>query len=285
MKVGQFWFGLLSFVLLMTVGHDLSAGNWNKGSLVGKAGRIPERASVGLDDYKAAYIQYYKGDMNRNSRQVVSAEGETESLDRDLIIDKFAEKQVATTGLFSYLVYQNGKITKDYFSPSQWLGGVIQKNEKFNSQSVGKNVVSYILGHAICEGYIEGLDTKISDWPLMQNTLYSDQKIIDLINMKAGDSRYFRDSEVKMVSPVKNLNNAPLSSWAVLLQDTKKRDFMGTPFNYTGFLSNLIHNYIAFKAGENYDDLLKKVFVDKVGIADDVFFLKQFAPISASSGR
>ena len=34
-------------------------------------------------------------------------------------------------------------------------------------------VTSYILGHAICEGYIDGVDTKLNDWPILKNSLYS----------------------------------------------------------------------------------------------------------------
>ena len=40
----------------------------------------------------------------------------------------------------------------------------------FKSHSVGKSVVSYVMGHAICEGYIESVDSRVNEWPILQNT-------------------------------------------------------------------------------------------------------------------
>ena len=47
----------------------------------------------------------------------------------------------------------------------------------------GISFASYILGHAICKGYVDGIDSKLNDWPTLENTLYYDQKIIDVINI------------------------------------------------------------------------------------------------------
>ena len=59
--------------------------------------------------------------------------------------------------------------------------------------SMGKSVVSYILGHAICDGYIDGVDARINDWPAIENTLYHDQKLIDFLNMSTGDQKYINE--------------------------------------------------------------------------------------------
>ena len=56
--------------------------------------------------------------------------------------------------------------------------------------SMGKSVTSYILGHAICGGYIDGVDARINDWPVIENTLYHNQKLIDFLNMSTGDQKY-----------------------------------------------------------------------------------------------
>ena len=53
--------------------------------------------------------------------------------------------------------------------------------------SVGKTMTSYVAGHAICEGYIDNINSRLNDWPLIENTLYYDQKLFDLLNMQAGD--------------------------------------------------------------------------------------------------
>ena len=56
---------------------------------------------------------------------------------------------------------------------------------------MGKGLVSYVTGHAICAGYIDDLDSKLNDWPLIENTLYHDQKLINLLNMAAGDQSHW----------------------------------------------------------------------------------------------
>ena len=95
------------------------------------------------------------------------------------------------TALLSYLLYEDGKIVVDEISPKEKFGKVFTNETKYHSQSVGKSFASYILGHAICKGYVDSIDAQLNDWPILENTLYHNQKIIDLINMQAGDEKYF----------------------------------------------------------------------------------------------
>ena len=44
--------------------------------------------------------------------------------------------------------------------------------------SMGKSVTSYLVGHAIC-GYIDGVDARVNDWPIIKDSLYHDQKLIN----------------------------------------------------------------------------------------------------------
>ena len=46
------------------------------------------------------------------------------------------------------------------------------------------------MGHAICEGYISNINEKLTGWKLVENTLFEDQVLIDLLNMAAGDQKY-----------------------------------------------------------------------------------------------
>ena len=88
-------------------------------------------------------------------------------------------------------------------------------NTKFKSHSVGKSMVSYVVGHAICEGYIESVDSKINDWPLIENTLYHNQELINLLNFRAGDQKFvwdyffvnpifFKNNEGRNIEPLLN---------------------------------------------------------------------------------
>ena len=56
-------------------------------------------------------------------------------------------------------------------------------------------MASYVAGHAICGGYIDSINSRLNDWPLIENTLYYDQKLINLLNMSAGDQEYVYSSD------------------------------------------------------------------------------------------
>ena len=107
----------------------------------------------------------------------------------DLIQDKDVIKEIKNkkkTGLVSYLLFEDDKIKIDEHDLPWYIqnnGGLLP------SHSVGKSLVSYVTGYAICEGYIENVDVKLDDWPVLKGTLYEGQKLIDLLNMKAGDQK------------------------------------------------------------------------------------------------
>ena len=108
----------------------------------------------------------------------------------DLRENKYVKKQMKKTALLSYLLYEDGKITSDEITPKDRFGIIFNNDTQWTSASMGKSLVSYVTGHAICEGYIDGVDARLNDWPLLENTLFYDQKLIDLLNMAAGDQRY-----------------------------------------------------------------------------------------------
>ena len=109
---------------------------------------------------------------------------------------KKVRKAMNKTSMLSYLLYEDGKITIDEITPLDRFGILYDNNTVHTSASVGKSVVSYVTGHAICEGYISSIDHKLNDWVLLENTLFYDQKLIDLMNMAAGHHQY-ADKNIK----------------------------------------------------------------------------------------
>ena len=91
---------------------------------------------------------------------------------RDDKISKYIKKHMQKTALLSYLLYEDGKITIDEISPKNRFGILFDNNTQFTSMSVGKSIVFYVTGHAICKGHIDSVDTKLNDWPLLKNTLF-----------------------------------------------------------------------------------------------------------------
>ena len=188
--------------------------------------------------------------------------------------NKFIDKQLKKTGLVSYLRFENGKITIDKISPNDRFGKVINNKTKLRSMSVGKTMVSYVAGHAICEGYIDSISSRLNDWPLIENTLYYDQKLIDLLNMKAGDRNYVQSSNlrIKDIGFVDVGHRRDIEKYMSVFKNTKK--IKNAPFNYSQMSTELILNYVLFKTGDDFEKILEKTFKEKAKIEDSVFFYK-----------
>ena len=145
------------------------------------------------------------------------------------------------------------------------------------SHSMGKSLVSYVTGHAICEGYIDSVNVKLNDWPLINDTLYEDAVLLDLLNMKGGDQKWVgerrkvgsdnrikgqkKEENVNVIGLVKVMNN--------YLRGTEKSKLI---YNYSALTTNVIMNYVKHKAGDDWDNLLHKVFNEHVKVKNNVQF-------------
>ena len=183
--------------------------------------------------------------------------------------NKFVKKQLKKTAILSYLLFEDDKIVIDEVSPKEKLGEFFNDETKFRSNSVGKSMVGYLAGHAICAGYIDSLDTKLNDWPLIEKTLYHDQKLIDLLNMNAGDHKHVTDVAFWDGTSNDDLN---LTVYMHMMNGKKKSK---SKYNYHGMLPNLVFNYIKFKSGDQFEKFLEDVFQRHVKIKNSVIFFKR----------
>jgi CubicO group peptidase (beta-lactamase class C family) len=199
--------------------------------------------------------------------------------------DKYIKKQMQNTALLSYLLYEDGKIVIDEKSPNDKFGKVFTNETQFHSQSVGKSLVSYILGHAICKGYVESIDSKINDWPIIKNSIYHDQTIIDIINMATGDQAYFsKDNPSNRYKTGRSVSNTTPKK--AMENEFKEINKSKKKYAYNNFLPHLILNYVIFKTGEEkYQELMEDIFRKKIGIEHGMFFVEPETsePIDRSS--
>ena len=185
---------------------------------------------------------------------------------------KFIEKHMQKTALLSYLLYEDNKITIDKISPKERFGILYNNNTQFTSASVGKSLVSYVTGHAICKGYINGVDHRLNDWPLLENTLFYDQKLINILNMAAGHQQYAdKDLKTNKYKKNANANTVEFHLKKGVFKNSKKAK---SKYQYTNFLSNLLINYVWFKSEGKFQNLLDEIFIDKAKVENDVWFLK-----------
>ena len=196
--------------------------------------------------------------------------------------DKYINKQLEKTALISYLLFEDGKITIDKFTPKNRFGKFINKKTKLRSNSVGKSMVSYVVGHAICEGYIDSVHARLNDWPLIENTLYHDQKLIDILNMYSGDQEYITSVQglKKDIVDTSSINvrwtsfsdhQIDLKKMVDLFKNTKKSK---PEFSYHSLNTSLALNYVLFKTGNQFEKILEKTFKKKAQIEDGVYFHK-----------
>ena len=188
-------------------------------------------------------------------------------------------KNNKNTGIISYLLFENDQIVIDESDIPSSVQGDDIIDGMLPSHSMGKSLVSYVTGHAICEGYIDNINVKLNDWPLIQNTLYQDSILLDLLNMKGGDQKWVgerrnvgSDNRIKGEKKEENVNVIGLVKvMNKYLRGTEKSKLI---YNYSALTTNVIMNYVKFKAGDNWDKLLHKVFNEHVGVKNKVQFQK-----------
>jgi hypothetical protein len=179
-----------------------------------------------------------------------------------------------TTPLLSYLLYEDDKIVIDEITPKDRFGDMFTDSSVFFSRSMGKSITSYLTGHAICEGKIESVDSRLDDWPILQNTLYHNQKLIDLLNMSAGDQAYVKSDEFL------NSKRVTESVSGSSIQMMMKNEFKGSKkshsqYNYNDAPPNIVLTYLLYKYGEaDFKQLLDDVFAKKVRIGDEILTQK-----------
>ena len=199
----------------------------------------------------------------------------------ELIEDKSVKKEIKNnqkTGLISYLLFEDNKIKID----EEDLPDIIKSNNGIMpSHSVGKSLVSYVLGHAICEGYIDNINITLDDWSVLDGTLYKGQKLIDILNMRAGDQKIIGELNFNSDNGIQdkagkrkiNVNTFPIKDVMKLkiIQNSKKSKAI---YNYNALATNLLMNYTIFKTGDDWKKLLHKVFNEHVRVKDNVWFHK-----------
>jgi hypothetical protein len=192
--------------------------------------------------------------------------------------DEYIDKQLKKTALLSYLLFEDGQITIDKISPNDRFGKFIKEDTKLRSMSVGRSMASYTLAHAICDGYIDSVDTRLDDWPLLENTLYYNQKLSDILNMNSGDHKYIEKGKFKNSKNLaENLKTSlddhdiSLEQYLFYLKNTKSSK---PRFNYHSINSAIVLNYVLFKTGNDFEKILEKTFKDKAKIKNSVLFYK-----------
>ena len=237
------------------------------------SGEIPRDANPDdkiLKHYLKKYISYGKNDGS-NYFKVKKDKNKIKEFNFNLQKNDFVTEQLNETALLSYLMYVDGQIVIDEISPKDRFGKIFTNKTRYVSNSVGKSITSYIAGHAICRGYIDGIHSTI-DWDIFDNTVYDNAKLIDVLNMASGIEEYYVDENFK------NSNRWPnkYSVQSIMKKELKNTVAGENKYFYANMDTNVIASYVVHKMGwKNYKKMLKEIFNDKVGIENNVVMHRQ----------
>jgi CubicO group peptidase (beta-lactamase class C family) len=249
-----------------------------------KSFHIPYKANPNLSTLQ---YYFYRDNFTRTptefSTYSVFPSNEPYEFKFELIENKTVKKQMETKPILSYLFFEGDKVVIDEMSPNEKFGKFMNNETKLRSQSMGKSLVSYVLGHAICEGYIESVDSKISDWNLVKDTLYENHSLIDILNMASGDQKYVYGSAAILKGKVSadyrgsGADIDPVAVQANLNFYFRNKLPSKKKYNYNVMNTNLILNYVLFKTGDEFQKILDKTFKEKAKIKYPVYFYKKKA--------
>lgn len=236
-----------------------------------RGSEIPNKARPNYDTL-LFYAYNYLEDYKYNKKFLISPSKSPYKFESNLIDDKDVKKEITRkkSPLLSYLLFEEDKIIVDEITPKDKFGIVFQNDTQWVSHSVGKSFVSYIAGHAICGGYIDSVDSQLNDWDVIKNTLYEDQKLIDILNMSSGDQNHVTERD-GLKKYRRWFNSHTIKSFAENeLRGTKKST---KKYNYHGLNTNIIFNYVIHKTGNDFRNLIDDIFHNKIKIGDFAWFV------------
>ena len=189
---------------------------------------------------------------------------------------KVIDREMATKTAFSYLYYEDGLVIYDAMPPDGRFSMVLDNSSYFSSHSMGKSITSYIIGHAICEGYIASIDAPIADWPLMENTLYYGQSLIKLLNMTAGDTNVIKRNEGNFIKTGRNIHGGAaaggLSAFAKNpLELANTKPISAPKFSYSNLTADVLFNYMMHRVGLDFDSFITNFYQNKVRIKHPIY--------------
>jgi hypothetical protein len=188
-------------------------------------------------------------------------------LQKEPKIIKKIVKKMESKALISYLMYEDGEIVIDQLSPPERFGDLIDDDTMIYSMSLGKSLGGYLMGHAICKGYINSLSSLLADWPIVQGTLLETATVQDVINASMGHQKYVRNNTLSSGRDVGDTNIASITRIELANSNAAKKRF-----SYGQFPPNVALNYISFKTGHKFSTFINNVLRDHVGLAGRLEF-------------
>ena len=228
--------------------------------------QIPESYNPNLATVREHFQRYNKRGVPRDERFASKPSDNPTQLIFNKKRASVIQKELGRSFLASYIMYEKGKIVIDEKSPDNRLGDLFDDDTLLYSMSLGKSLGGYLMGHAICKGYIESVDQKLSDWPLAKNTLLAEITVREVLNSTLGDQEYRSLIPEYFKTTDRDPGDVSISDVAFReLRDSKAGKKI---FAYGQFPANVAWNYISFKTNLRFKDFLNDVMQNHIGLAN-----------------
>ena len=161
------------------------------------------------------------------------------------------------------LIVKDGRIVLERYG----LGR--RASDRWTSFSVAKSVTSTLVGAAIHDKYISGLDAKVTAYiPELKGSAYEGVTVGDLITMRSG-VKWNEDYEDPK-SDVNSFSAAPVVAYMARLKRAHKP---GTHFNYNTGETNLTGILVMRATRQPLADYLSKTVWSKIGAEQDAAWM------------
>ena len=227
---------------------------------------LPEWANP-TDKVLKYYANRYskKHSTRKGYKFVVKADGEYKIFDKNTTTDKFVTEQLNTTALLSYIAFADGQIVVD--QKTEKYSKYFNDKTKWTSMSMGKSIISYMTGHAICRGHISGINETMN-WDIFDNTYYENAKLINVLNMASGNPKNHNRDYKKWP------NNSTIQG--IMKREIKNTTPGENVYNYSNVDTNVVASYLLHKMGhKDFKKLLNYFFNEKVNVQHNVKLFKQ----------
>ena len=172
--------------------------------------------------------------------------------------------------LLSVLFFDGNSITVNELSTAK-----LRPQERMYSMSISKSYVGYLLGHAICDGFIKTLDDSIGQYvPETSGTIYEGVSLQNMINMTAGDAHYWGGGSNTMVAYANPILRKKKTINEILEESRGVGPKENAKFFYSGILTDLVARAVHLKSPSGMKDYFHKKIADTSGNSSETIYLK-----------